>query len=57
VEEPGEYTSDIGYYRCKKCGAKWKLEQYIRRTYEHVTFEIMCEPMQKHLQESSTGEK
>lgn len=22
VEEPGEYTSDIGYYKCKKCGAK-----------------------------------
>ena len=22
VEEPGEYTSDIGYYRCKRCGAK-----------------------------------
>ena len=22
VEEPGEYTSDIGYYKCKRCGAK-----------------------------------
>lgn len=22
VEEPGEHTSDIGYYKCKKCGAK-----------------------------------
>ena len=22
IEEPGEYTSDIGYYNCKKCGAK-----------------------------------
>jgi hypothetical protein len=22
VEKPGEYTSDIGYYKCKKCGAK-----------------------------------
>lgn len=22
IEEPGEYTSEIGYYKCKKCGAK-----------------------------------
>ena len=22
VEEPGEYTSDIGYYKCKRCGNK-----------------------------------
>ena len=22
VEEPGEYTSDIGYYKCKRCGTK-----------------------------------
>ena len=22
VEEPGEHTSDLGYYKCKKCGAK-----------------------------------
>ena len=22
IEELGEYTSDIGYYKCKKCGAK-----------------------------------
>jgi len=22
IEELGEYTSDIGYYRCKRCGAK-----------------------------------
>jgi len=22
IEEPGEYTSDSGYYKCKKCGAK-----------------------------------
>ena len=22
VEEPGEYPSDIGYYKCKKCGTK-----------------------------------
>ena len=22
IEEPGEHTSDIGYYKCKKCGAK-----------------------------------
>ena len=22
IEEPGEYTSDSGYYRCKRCGAK-----------------------------------
>ena len=22
VEEPGEYTSDIGHYKCKRCGAK-----------------------------------
>ncbi|QLH05834.1 hypothetical protein [Nitrosopumilus ureiphilus] len=22
VEEPGEYTSDVGYYKCKRCGAK-----------------------------------
>lgn len=22
VEESGEHTSDIGYYKCKKCGAK-----------------------------------
>ena len=22
IEEPGEYTSDIGYYKCKRCGAK-----------------------------------
>ena len=22
IEDLGEYTSDIGYYKCKKCGAK-----------------------------------
>ena len=22
IEKPGEYTSDIGYYKCKKCGTK-----------------------------------
>jgi len=22
IEKPGEYTSDIGYYKCKRCGAK-----------------------------------
>ncbi|MFB5620039.1 MAG: hypothetical protein ACE5RC_02760 [Nitrosopumilus sp.] len=22
IEEPGEHTSDIGYYQCKKCGKK-----------------------------------
>ncbi len=22
VEEPGEYTSEIGYYKCKRCGTK-----------------------------------
>lgn len=22
MEEPGEHTSDIGYYKCKRCGAK-----------------------------------
>ena len=22
IEEPGEYTSNIGYYKCKRCGAK-----------------------------------
>ena len=22
VEEPGEYTSDIGYYKCRRCGNK-----------------------------------
>jgi len=22
VEEPGEHTSDIGYYKCKRCGNK-----------------------------------
>jgi hypothetical protein len=22
IDEPGEYASDIGYYKCKRCGAK-----------------------------------
>jgi len=22
IEKPGEITHDIGYYKCKKCGAK-----------------------------------
>jgi len=22
IEEPGECTSDIGYYKCKRCGTK-----------------------------------
>ena len=22
IEESGEYTSDIGYYKCKRCGNK-----------------------------------
>lgn len=22
IEKPGEHTSDIGYYKCKRCNAK-----------------------------------